>query len=952
MSGFIDDIEISASGSFFAAEDGGGIYKSATGAAASWSLLGGGLPSAAGRIEMACAPSNGNRIYAMFESGNVCGGIYRSSDGGTSWTSLTVPGAMGMSEFTRGQAWYDFIMGVNPTDANQIWIGGVDVLRSTDAGATWTQMTQWYGGGGFPYIHADQHGMFFLNGNTAYFTNDGGIFQTANASATNPAFSVKGDGYNVTQFYACAIHPTAGQDEFLAGAQDNGSQRFLSAAISNTTEVTGGDGAYCHIDQDQPNIQITAYVYNDYFITNNSWGSNTEIGSGGSGSFINPTDYDDAGNNLYGCHNTGAYEITQNVGTSNTMSTRSIAAFAGARITSIRVSPNTANRVFFGLNNGDVVRVDNANAASPTGTVIRAGSGSVSCVEVEQGNDNHLLVTYSNYGQVSVYESINGGTAWTAAEGNLPDMPIRWALFNPNNAAQALLATEIGVWSTDLINGSTTVWGPSNTGMGNVCTYMLQYRTSDKMVIAATHGRGLFSSDVFTTPTADFDATPRVTYTTRPVQFINSSLQDVSWAWNFGDGNTSTLENPSHTYNVPGRYTVTLTINGGASSKTETQFIHVLPDRNTPYLVGDGGNFDVNPDDFDAIAVSGVNFERGNSAIAGKNSTFSGAFAWVTGLTDATYTDNAETALYTPAYDFSVSTTYTLRFRAKYNVENTYDGFRVEYTTDKGLSWHPVGTTTAASWYNYANPNNDRPFPQNEAFFTNSSSSFTQYTRDVSALSPNTNVAFRIVFKSDGGVTAPGVAIEDFEILRPIALSVSGFELKAKWLDSGEAQLDWKTRTEVNCQKFKVERSLDKQNFSIIGEVNANGNSNLTQNYDFMDSPTGTSKVYYRITAIDINGAEASSNMVELQRPNSFTQRFSAYPNPFESQVNVRLSFPTYEPVLIRLTNLNGQVLAKWQTTGEFQEMSCDMPELSQGVYLLEVSINGELLDKQRIVKK
>ena len=40
----------------------------------------------------------------------------------------------------------------------------------------------------------------------------------------------------------------------------------------------------------------------------------------------------------------------------------------------------------------------------------------VSCIEVENGNDNHLLVTYSNYGVNSVWETTNGGTTWTSVE--------------------------------------------------------------------------------------------------------------------------------------------------------------------------------------------------------------------------------------------------------------------------------------------------------------------------------------------------------------------------------------------------------------------------------------------------------------------------------------------------------------------------------------------------------
>ena len=188
-------------------------------------------------------------------------------------------------------------------------------------------------------------------------------------------------------------------------------------------------------------------------------------------------------------------------------------------------------------------------------------TGSVSCVAIETGNDNHLLATYSNYGINSVWETTNGGTSWTSVEGNVPDMPVRWALFNPSNATQALIATELGVWSTDLLNGASTVWGPSASGIPNTRVDMLQIRTSDKLVAAATHGRGLFTSDVFTTAYADFGANKRLTYTTKQIQFSDASYKSSSWNWDFGDGTTSNVKNPLKSYNTPGLYTVTLTIN-------------------------------------------------------------------------------------------------------------------------------------------------------------------------------------------------------------------------------------------------------------------------------------------------------------------------------------------------------------------------------------------------------
>jgi hypothetical protein len=162
------------------------------------------------------------------------------------------------------------------------------------------------------------------------------------------------------------------------------------------------------------------------------------------------------------------------------------------------------------MNNGSVVRVDNAHIGKTrTGTVIKTGTGSVSCVAPDLADENHVLVTYSNYGVVSVYESKNALSAtptWTSVEGNLPDMPVRWAMFDPRNSNAAIIATEVGVWSTDDLQGAPVDWQPTNTGLANVRVDMIRYRPLDRTLAAATHGRGLFTATVpnVTTPDINF----------------------------------------------------------------------------------------------------------------------------------------------------------------------------------------------------------------------------------------------------------------------------------------------------------------------------------------------------------------------------------------------------------------------------------------------------------------
>lgn len=515
----IADIEISVNGTLFATAGIGqtdGIYRSSSGGAATWTklntLANSGLPTTGyERIELACAPSRAQRVYAIMESSSTGGilNLFRSDDGGDTWVTMTMPGGTATA-LASSQAWYDLLAGVSPTNPDLIYVGGLDVFRSTAAAddpVIWTKVSNWTAARtSAGYLHADHHAIAFATPDICYFGNDGGVSVTMNASVETPAlpvFSTRVDGLNITQFYTVAVHPT-NVNYFLAGSQDNGTQLFNGAGVVGTTTATGGDGAFCFIDEDEPQFQFTSYVYSQYRRSVNGGTSfaNQNI-SATLGSFINPTDYDSRSNTMYGGY--GANQMFRWLNATTTAGTTATAVpLPGAgTVTHITVSPSVANRIYVGTNSGRVLRIDstlNVAPRAPVITEIRVPAtspvpGSVSCVAIDRNNEQHLVVTYSNYGVTSVWETTNGGTTWRSVEGNLPDMPIRWALFDPTDGTRIMLATELGVWVTDNLASSTVNWQPANNGLANVRVDMLRMRNSDKQVAAATHGRGLYTTD-------------------------------------------------------------------------------------------------------------------------------------------------------------------------------------------------------------------------------------------------------------------------------------------------------------------------------------------------------------------------------------------------------------------------------------------------------------------------
>ncbi|RLD37103.1 MAG: hypothetical protein DRI83_04455, partial [Bacteroidetes bacterium] len=315
----VSDIKIQGDGRIYVGsmetpelEGGATIFYSDEGTTGSWTVIdtvrnlieGQTSDNIAGRVVLVPSPSENTILYALFSVGNSEDFvryrgrlIFRTIDSGETWQEVSLP-----DWDYATLSWHALTGAIDPDDPNHLYVGGLDVWSSSNAGNSWSHQSDWsdmYSGGGDDYVHADQHVQLYKDGSITEMLlgSDGGVFYTSNASSSNPVFEEKNKDYSTLQFYTCAISPIAGDDRYIGGLQDNGTLFFQGDPLDINDMIDWGDGAYCFWDADEPEIFITSYYYNRYTVFEN--GYPVEQAGDYSGTFICPADYDHKLNKLY-----------------------------------------------------------------------------------------------------------------------------------------------------------------------------------------------------------------------------------------------------------------------------------------------------------------------------------------------------------------------------------------------------------------------------------------------------------------------------------------------------------------------------------------------------------------------------------------------------------------------------------------------------------------------------
>lgn len=498
-----------------------GIYRTSDGGV-SWTHITAGLPASGyDRIALAKDPNQTNVIYAAihstdYSSGGDGGlkGIYKSNDSGYTWTALPKPPPLvstGNKSYMRDQGWYDNVIAVDPYNSQNIYLGGVDLMKSTNGGLTWFQLTYWDNYYGTPVVHADHHAIVFdplVNG-TIYDGCDGGIYRSTDYGAH---WNSRNTNLQIAQFYSGAVFPTG--SILWGGTQDNGHLKTFSSGP--TWDISfGGDGGYSAQHQQDPFMAFEEYVYLDMRKTVDmglNWSSClnglSDAGDPYKCLFIAPFAMNPEKSDVLLA---GSDKVWMTDDAAENWTQVSYTFYSGQVVSAVTVCNDAVDYMCFaGTTNGRIYKSNNLDITNGTGNswydITPPGNNGayVRRITVDPVNKNRIYACYSGYnpsGILSsrhVYFSPDQGITWIDISYNLPNVPVHSLVLDTTNSPLTpviYIGTETGIYnSTD--NG--LIW--QIFSVSPMPSYVpvdeLVIQSATKKLIAFTYGRGAWETQL------------------------------------------------------------------------------------------------------------------------------------------------------------------------------------------------------------------------------------------------------------------------------------------------------------------------------------------------------------------------------------------------------------------------------------------------------------------------
>ena len=745
------------------------FYKS-TDAGETFTHITDGLPTSSGRLFIDITPANNNLVYIVASNtDNSYQGIYKSLDSGTTFTQMENT----TNIFESSQSWYDLAIAVSNSNENEIYVGCLNVWKSSDGGDSFSKLNEWYSRTN-SYTHADIH--FIRSFNDGIFVgSDGGIFESTDAGNT---FTDLTPGLAISQFYRISVSKQ-NSNKIAGGLQDNGG----FGRDEQWSNYHGGDGMEGVIDPNNDNIYYGFSQRGGSLNINTTSGQNGGTAgygppSGEEGNWITPLSINKE-SELY-----AGYSSVYNFSSGNWTK---VSDTFEANIEVLELDPINSDIMYVSFS-----YYDNVNGSihhelhrsinhGVTFSLIQNLTNNITSIEVNN-NDNTIVYITTSGGSGKVYKSTDQGDNFIEITGTLPNVTkniIKHQPFSPTNALY--LGTSLGVYRYDDL---TNDWGLYETNLPNTSVRDLSINTVDYNITAGTHGRGIWRSDLQAEALAPNDIQLVAVENLVSMQINCGAISPQLRVLNNGQNSINTID---ITYSFDGANETPLTWNGTIASQatavldlvdiTLAYGIHSLNVTTTinndyfthnnsteiTFYVNETGEtgvvntFENSSDELIVVNEGGDVWQRGVPTGALLNTAASGTNVYGTNLS-GNYENNLKGYLTSKCYDLTTLANPVLKFQMAFDLETNYDVAYVQYSTNQGVDWEVLGTSTDPNWYNSsANGCSNCVGGQ----WTGTDTNLTEYSYDLAAFSTQSNMIFRMVFHSDGYVNLEGVVIDD-----------------------------------------------------------------------------------------------------------------------------------------------------------------------------------------------
>ena len=440
------------------------------------------------RIALTVSKANPNYIYAVAAA--MDGGFHSfwlSTNSGNNWANPSnrsnAPNILSFEDDGKspgGQGFYDLCIAASNKNMNEIYIGGINIWKSTDGGVQWKLLTSWRDNRINPWVHADHHFLGFDYNNILYSCNDGGIQYSTNEGIHWTDIS---NGLEVTQFYK--INSSATNPNILiGGTQDNGTHIYSDAVWKN---VQGGDGMSCLIDYSDPKYMYASLYYGEFTkSTNGGLSFTTMLDSNISkekGAWVSPLVFHPTDSKILFAGLQNIWKSTDRGQTWNKISN-----FVGGNFRTLAVAPSNPNVIYAGAFN-QMFRTTNGGTSW---TEVFRAPVAITGIAVDPLSPMRFWLTFSGYNQdYKVYEI--EGTQQTNFGDSLPNVPVNCIIYQKNSPGRMYIGTDIGVFVRDNLK---PYWIPFNDGLPNVIINDLEIPPGSGLLRAGTYGRGLWQTKI------------------------------------------------------------------------------------------------------------------------------------------------------------------------------------------------------------------------------------------------------------------------------------------------------------------------------------------------------------------------------------------------------------------------------------------------------------------------